>query len=91
MSRVDELPDHYLDGALNLNGASPPKLPTPSSVPFPIKSKPQHNHGPTPALPPHMESVRSHTADDIVRMMNRTPLFMTSLEGSEGDDGTQPT
>ena len=90
MSRVDELPDH-LDKALNLNAACPPKLPSSSSVPFPIKPKPQHNHGPTPALPPHMESVRSHTADDIVRMMNRTPLFMTSLEGSEGDDGTQPT
>lgn len=87
MSRVDELPDG-LDSALNLNASPPLQLPNPSSVPFPIKSKPEHNRGSTPALPPQMESVRSHTADDIVRMMNRTPLFMTSLEDAEGgDDG----
>ncbi|MCJ1463049.1 hypothetical protein MMC07_001653 [Pseudocyphellaria aurata] len=67
---------------------SPAQLPDPGSVPFPIKSKSQHNDAPTPALPPVMESVRSHTADDMVRMLNRTPLFMTSLEDAEnGDDG----
>lgn len=66
-----------------------PQLPNPASVPFPIKSESHHNHAPTPVLPPQMESARSHTADDMVRMMNRTPLFMTSLEDAEnGDDGT---
>lgn len=71
---------------MNLNPAAPPQLSTPSSTPFPIKSTPQHHHGPNPALPPQLESVRSHTADDIVRMIRRTPLFMTSLDDAEGDD-----
>lgn len=59
------------------------------SVPFPIKPKKQKEDGPPllPALPPHMESVRSHTPDEIVRMMKRVPLFMTSLEEAEADDG----
>lgn len=62
------------------------------SVPFPIKHKKQKNDGrdsppPLPALPPHMESVRSHTPEEIVRMMKRVPLFMTSLEEAEADDG----
>lgn len=62
------------------------------SVPFPIKPKKREGHEydsppPLPALPPHMESVRSHTPDEIVRMMKRVPLFMTSLEEAEADDG----
>lgn len=62
------------------------------SVPFPIKPKEQNKDGhdlpdPLPALPPHMESVRSHTTDEIVKMMKRVPLFMTSLEEAEADDG----
>lgn len=62
------------------------------SVPFPIKPKEQNKDGhdspdPLPALPPHMESFRSHTTDEIVQMMKRVPLFMTSLEEAEADDG----
>lgn len=62
------------------------------SVPFPIKPKEQNKDGhdspdPLPALPPHMESIRSHTTDEIVQMMKRVPLFMTSLEEAEADDG----
>lgn len=41
-----------------------------------------------PSLPPQMESIRSHTADELIQMMKRTPLFMTSIEDAEGD-GTQ--
>lgn len=33
-----------------------------------------------PALPPSMESVRSHTADEILDMINKTPLFMTDID-----------
>lgn len=43
---------------------------------------------PTASLPPHMETARSQTADEVVRLMSRTPLFMTSLEDAVGD-GTQ--
>lgn len=63
-----------------------------STVPFPIKPKQQKDHEDDstpllPSLPPQMESIRSHRPDEIVRLMKRTPLFMTSLEDA-GDDGT---
>ena len=62
-----------------------------SSVPFPANILKQAREGNdpryTPSLPPQMEAVRSHTADEIVRMMNRTPLFMTSLDDAGGDAG----
>ena len=47
---------------------------------------PNHGSSTTPTPPPQMESVRSRTADEIVEMMGRTPLFMTSLDqaGAEG-------
>lgn len=62
--------------------------PSPSTVPaavsqftpFPVKKSALGHDGTTPSLPPQMASVRSHTADEIVQMMNQTPLFMTSLE-----------
>lgn len=62
------------------------------SVPFPIKPKEHKKDGhdlpdPLPALPPHMESVRSHTTDEIVQMMKRVPLFMSSLAEAEAEDG----
>lgn len=38
----------------------------------------------TPSLPPHMQSIRSQTAEKVVKEMARTPLFMTSLEDTEG-------
>ncbi|KAL9043464.1 MAG: hypothetical protein Q9214_003353 [Letrouitia sp. 1 TL-2023] len=34
-----------------------------------------------------MDSVRSYTADEVLQMMNKTPLFMTSLENTTDDDG----
>ncbi|CAF9922062.1 MAG: hypothetical protein ALECFALPRED_002008 [Alectoria fallacina] len=97
MSRVEELPDDF-DESLNLNPppapayappSAPNLLPTASSesTPFPIDATRLEPNGTTPALPPHMASVRSHTADEIVQMMNRTPLFMTSLESTAGEDG----
>ena len=53
------------------------------STPFPVANHVQTQNDSTPALPPQMASVRSHTADEIVQMLNRTPLFMTSLEDSD--------
>ena len=93
MSRFEELPDDF-DESLNLNPSPAPlppnatnAFPTASSdsVPFPINASRLEQSETTPALPPHMASVRTHTADEIVQMMNRTPLFMTSLEGNEGE------
>ena len=57
-----------------------------ASVPFPIGSRYQDQNGIAPLMPPPMASVKSHTADEIVQMMNKTPLFMTSLE-SEDNEG----
>lgn len=58
------------------NTTDPANLP----LPFPIKPSPVTDNGAAPELPPQMQSVRSHTADEIVEMMNKTPLFMTSLD-----------
>lgn len=96
MSRLKELPDDF-DESLDLKvdpqvplhapPFAPNVFPTASSdsIPFPIDASRLEQNGTTPALPPHMASVRSHTADEIVQMMNRTPLFMTSLESTEGE------
>lgn len=63
-----------------------PATTTSASVPFPIGSRQREQDGMAPLMPPPMASVKSHTADEIVQMMNKTPLFMTSLE-SEGNEG----
>lgn len=81
MSRIQELPDDY-------NSSNP--LPPSTETPFPIstKSKAQNASSATaPSLPPAMDSVRSHTADEIVQMMKRTPLFMTNLDEATGAEG----
>lgn len=37
-----------------------------------------------PELPPHIASLRQHTADEVVDMLKKTPLFMTSMDDAEG-------
>jgi len=32
-----------------------------------------------------MDSVKSRSVDEVLGMMNRTPLFMTSLDETDGD------
>ena len=93
MSRLEELPNdddeslnlHLSPAPINapLSAPNVPRTAPSDSTPFPIDANRLQGHGTTPALPPHMASVRSHTADEIVQMMNRTPLFMTSLEGTD--------
>ena len=60
--------------------------PHPSAeTPFPIK-KSHHVQGDlAPDMPPQMASVKSHSASEIVEMMNKTPLFMTSLDDTAGE------
>lgn len=89
MSRIEELPDDF-DASINLNSPPPSDPAQPSleaaagtSTPFPLPAKPQDGNAPLPAMPPQMESVRSHSTSEILSMMNRTPLFMTTL-----DDGS---
>ena len=56
-----------------------------TSLPFPIKPSSAAQDEAIPQLPPQMQSVRSHTTDQVVDMIKKTPLFMTSLE--DIDDG----
>ncbi|KAI9737460.1 MAG: hypothetical protein M1834_009615 [Cirrosporium novae-zelandiae] len=98
MSRIEELPDDF-DESLNLNTTPQPETQYPNealgipeaalqnSIPFPLPPGADRRDGTTPALPPQMQSVRAHTADDIIKMMNRTPLFMTTLDETDGEGG----
>lgn len=58
-----------------------------SAAAFPFDPKnAQQSNSTTPSLPAGMASVRAHTADEILAMMNRTPLFMTDLESGAAPD-----
>ncbi len=39
------------------------------------------------AIPPGMHRMKEYTADELLREMNRVPLFMTSMDQTDGDDG----
>lgn len=99
MSRVEELPDDF-DESLNLNELPPQvaqDLPQPgfdafaasNEVPFPINEerlKDLENNDPSaPKMPPAMASVKSHSKEELLSMMNKTPLFMTDIENA-GDE-----
>ena len=92
MARIEELPDDF-DKALSLDTSKSPTGATasaqsssPPSVPFPIPPKNQDEEIILPAVPPHMDPVRAHTADEAIQLMSKTPLFMTSLDDTA--DGT---
>lgn len=98
MSRVEELPDDF-DESLNINEAPPQvaqDLPQPgfdafapsNEAPFPIneeKLKELENDPYAPKLPPTIASVKSHSKEELLSMMNKTPLFMTDIENA-GDE-----
>ncbi|KAJ9215158.1 hypothetical protein DTO166G4_3236 [Paecilomyces variotii] len=102
MGQIEELPDDF-DESLDLNKPPiepiAPTLPpsglaaitgVSNEVPFPINEdrlKDVHNDPSAPRMPPAMESVKSHTADEILEMMNKTPLFMTDLENAGDEEG----
>ncbi|KAI5306844.1 hypothetical protein KEM56_006823 [Ascosphaera pollenicola] len=104
MSRVVELPDDFdetqdlnqtpdldkiVDGTQDLTIGSALAN---NETPFGIKKKEDGDEKTPvtgPALPPSMESVRSYTSDEILDMINKTPLFMSdidkAMEGEEND------
>lgn len=95
-SRVEELPDDF-DEKIDLNQPPSSAQNAPSlesmmaaATAFPLKTDPNTKDGgpsvPGADMPPAMASVKQHTADDIMKMMNKMPLFMTSLD-EEGEDG----
>ncbi len=88
MSRVDNLCQE-MDERLKLGERIPEsehQLSRKIAKPTPSPPKSQHSKAidMTPSLPPHMQSARLHTAEEIVKEMARTPLFMTSLEDADG-------
>ncbi|KAK2787608.1 hypothetical protein FQN53_005058 [Emmonsiellopsis sp. PD_33] len=91
MVRIEELPDDFNE-SLDLN-KSPDPGPTIGSqaflneTPFGIKKNAGPKDPTVPDMPPGMASVKSHTADEILAMMNKTPLFMTDLsKATDGDE-----
>jgi hypothetical protein len=58
----------------------------------PPKAGPAAEAGPAertegPALPPTMAAVRQHTVDELAAMINRVPLFMRTLDETDGQGG----
>ncbi|KAJ5349245.1 Tetratricopeptide-like helical [Penicillium brevicompactum] len=100
MSRVEELPDDF-DETLNLNDAPPEvtqNLPQPgfdafapgNDVPFPINEeglKARQNDPNAPELPPAIAAIQSHSSEELMAMMNKTPLFMTDIENAGDEKG----
>ena len=71
------------------SGPLPGMPPAGGQVPFPIneeRMKEMEAKDPSaPQMPPNMASVKSHTADELWDMMNKTPLFMTDINKA-GDE-----
>jgi hypothetical protein len=104
MGQIEELPDDF-DERLNLNEQSPATEVPPSKIyndgpspaveetPFPINEerlKELENDPNAPKLPPTMASVKSHTSEELLGMMNKTPLFMTDINQA-GDESKSIT
>ncbi|PGH13482.1 hypothetical protein AJ79_03612 [Helicocarpus griseus UAMH5409] len=97
MVRIEQLPDDF-DESLDLNKPTTAPVETgptlgaqafQNETPFGIKEGDASSAEPTttPSMPPGMASVKSHTADEILDMMNKTPLFMTDLsKATESDE-----
>lgn len=85
MSRIEELPDDF-NKSLSVSDSPSTGLPDSAqstsqpSVPFPLPPKTKDEEITLPSIPPQMASVRAHTAEEIVQMINKAPLFMTSLD-----------
>ncbi|KAL8969330.1 MAG: hypothetical protein Q9197_004400, partial [Variospora fuerteventurae] len=89
MSRIKELPD-VSDTSYASQAKPEPPITSSPETPFPIRAKPHsQDASTTPSLPPAMDSVRSHSADEIVQMMKKTPLFMTDLDDGGDDDDNE--
>lgn len=98
MPRIEEL---VVDSDETVPVAASQHLSNPQTTQLPLRpSEPPHSShfspptkAPTendttrmaPALPPAMESVKSKSVDEVLEMMNRTPLFMTSLDETDGE------
>ncbi|OJJ49071.1 hypothetical protein ASPZODRAFT_1392365 [Penicilliopsis zonata CBS 506.65] len=89
-SVISHLPPSGLKDIVGLQQPQDEYLPPSDEVPFPInfeKLKELQNDPTAPHMPPAMASVKSHTAAELMDMMNKTPLFMTDLENAGDEKG----
>ncbi|OGM42762.1 TPR repeat protein [Aspergillus bombycis] len=94
MGQIEELPDDF-DESLNLNKQTPETQDAPPAkeveTSFPVNKeraeKFEKENPDVPKLPPAMEAVRSHTTDELLDMMNKTPLFMTDIDKAGDENG----
>lgn len=91
MGQVEELPDDF-DESLDLNKqAEQPEQPSAPIEPpaFPINEERlkeiEENDPTAPQMPPSMAGVKTHTTEELLDMMNKTPLFMTDIDKA-GDE-----
>ncbi|GAB7347610.1 hypothetical protein MBLNU459_g4485t1 [Dothideomycetes sp. NU459] len=96
-ARIEELPDDF-DDKLDLNNAPPAaknaSLEEMIAQAGPIfgtkKNRPDAGSTPSQpgaAMPPAMEEIRQHSTQEVLDLMNRVPLFMTSLDETDGEGG----
>ena len=89
MGKVEELSDDF-DDTLKLDWTASATLP---ELPFLTKSRKIGSNDEEiadmggPAMPPHMASFKSLSVDEVIAEMNRTPLFMTTLDETDGEGG----
>lgn len=96
MSRIEELPDDF-EESVNLNKDPPQSEKPPAAVeepPFPInedKLREFEENDPTaPKMPPAMASIKTHSTDELIDMMNKTPLFMTDISKAGDESAFYP-
>jgi hypothetical protein len=76
---VDTAGPDFIDQILSTHSPSAPKTSSRDGA--------NDASAPTAAMPPAMHSIRQYSADEVVSMLNRTPLFMTSLDETDGEGG----
>lgn len=95
-SRIEELPDDFND-EIDLNNAPPAaknasleEMIARAGLGLPKKNAPNTDAGsslPGAAMPPAMEEIKQHSTEEVLDLMNRMPLFMTSLDETDGAGG----
>src|SRR6184192_3486911 len=93
MSFVEELPDEFDKSNMDSRHPSSSQgavdmFSKAVQTPF-LSLKPNYPreaNSTTPELPPAMASIKSHSTEEVLKLMNKTPLFMTELD-EVGEDG----
>lgn len=52
-----------------------------------LETSKRHEPSASAALPPGMQRMKEYSVDELLKEMNRVPLFMTSLDETDGENG----